>query len=64
MIQICYSKHHVGDRKFGEKLPLEDKRETHGFCEHCRVLEIQDIEMALGKRRGQRSEVARASIPR
>ena len=44
MIRICYSNFHIGDRKFGEKEPLEDKRETHGVCEPCLKKEIEGIE--------------------
>jgi hypothetical protein len=51
MIRICYSIHHIGDRKFGEKEPLEDKRETHGLCDPCFREEIQDIEIALQEHR-------------
>lgn len=43
MIQICYSKHHVGDRKYGEKDPLEDRSETHGICDPCFPREMEDI---------------------
>jgi len=47
MIRVCYSIHHIGDRKFGEKGPLEDKRETHGLCNLCFEKEIRDIHIAL-----------------
>jgi hypothetical protein len=43
MIQICYSKHHVGDRKYGEKEPLEDKSITSGICSSCYPEELKDI---------------------
>jgi hypothetical protein len=44
MIRICYSKFHIGDRKFGEKEPLEDKRATHGLCGPCFEKEMGVIE--------------------
>ncbi len=62
MIRICYSKHHIGDRKFGEKEPLEDKRETHGICEPCLVKEIEMIEGSKQKAVGR--EISNASISR
>ncbi len=43
MIQICCSKHHIGDRKYGEKEPLKDKSETHGICDECFPREMEDI---------------------
>lgn len=59
MIRVCYSIHHVGNRKFGEKEPLEDKRETHGLCDSCFEKEIQDIQIAL---KGNRIPNANAAI--
>jgi len=47
MIRICYSEHHQGDRKFGEKPPFEDKRETHGLCDACFKFERIEIRRAL-----------------
>jgi hypothetical protein len=47
MIRICYSKFHTGDRKFGEKEPFEDRRETHGVCNDCFPLEKEDIRKAM-----------------
>lgn len=43
MIRVCYSKHHIGDRKFGEKAPFEDKSETSGVCEECFPKEMENI---------------------
>jgi len=43
MIQICYSKFHQGDRKYGEKEPLSDKSETHGVCSECWPMELKYI---------------------
>ncbi len=40
MIRVCYRCKIV----FGEKEPLEDKRETHGICKGCFPKEIEDIE--------------------
>jgi len=47
MIRVCCSSFHIGDRKFGEKLPMEDKSETHGFCFSCFAKEKEDIERQL-----------------
>lgn len=44
MVRMCYSKFHVGDRKFGEKEPFDDKRVTHGICGDCSPKEMADIE--------------------
>jgi hypothetical protein len=44
MIRICCSKYHIGDRKFGEKEPIEDKSLTHGFCPRCFELEAKDVD--------------------
>ena len=46
MIQACYSKHHIGDRKYGEKEPLKDRSETHGICDACFPREMEDIRAA------------------
>lgn len=35
MIRVCVSNFHVGDRVFGEKEPLVDHSQTHGFCNPC-----------------------------
>ncbi len=35
MIRICISQFHLGNKVFGEKEPLEDREETHGFCAIC-----------------------------
>lgn len=43
MIQICYSKFHQGNRKYGEKEPLHEKSETHGVCDRCWPLELEHI---------------------
>ncbi len=51
MIRICSSDHHVGIRIFGEKEPLEDKSETHGYCDECFKLEKIEIQRALKKLR-------------
>jgi hypothetical protein len=51
MIRICCSNHHVGDRVFGEKEPLDDKNETHGYCDPCFELEEIEIQIALKKLR-------------
>lgn len=51
MIRICYGKHHVGDRKIGEKPPYEDKSETGGLCDECFKLEKIEIQRALKKLR-------------
>ena len=51
MIRVCCSDHHVGDRIFGEKEPLEDKSETHGYCDECFEFETVEIQRALKKLR-------------
>jgi hypothetical protein len=51
MIQICCSKHHIGDRKFGEKEPLENKNETHGLCDVCFPIEMKEIKESLKRLR-------------
>ena len=43
MIRVCCSEFHVGDRIFGEKEPLENKNETHGYCESCFAKEIEKV---------------------
>jgi len=62
MIQVCYSNHHIGDRKYGEKEPLEDKRETHGLCNLCFEKEIQDIQIALKEHRIAKANAAIGNI--
>ena len=47
MIRVCYRCKIV----FGEKEPFEDKSETHGLCDECFVLEMNDIEAALKRMR-------------
>ena len=47
MIRVCYRCKIV----FGEKEPLEDRSETHGLCDECFVLEMNDIEAALKRMR-------------
>jgi hypothetical protein len=49
MIQICYSTFHIGDRKFGEKEPLSDKRATHGICNTCFPKEMEMVRAAIKK---------------
>ena len=51
MIRICYSEHHQGDRKFGEKPPYDDKSETGGLCDACFEFERIEIQRALKKLR-------------
>jgi hypothetical protein len=43
MIQVCYSKYHIGDRKYGEKEPFSDRSETHGVCSKCWSRELRYI---------------------
>jgi hypothetical protein len=43
MIRKCY----VCKKVFGTKEPLEDKRITHGLCDHCFIKEKQKIEREL-----------------
>ena len=43
MIRICCSEFHEGDRVFGEKEPMENKSETHGFCFSCLEKELEKI---------------------
>lgn len=50
-MKICYSKFHRGDRKYGEKEPLEDKSETHGVCSLCWPLELKHIKKEYKKYR-------------
>ena len=52
MVRVCCSSHHVGDRVFGEKEPIEDRSETHGFCGDCFRLELADVEEGLKNERG------------
>ncbi len=47
MIRICYSIHHVGDRKFGEKPPFDDPTETHGLCSSCFPIEMEDLKREI-----------------
>jgi hypothetical protein len=51
MIRVCYGKNHKGDRKMGEKEPLDDKSETHGLCDQCFEEEKIEIRIALKKLR-------------
>ncbi len=51
MRRMCSSDHHVGDRCFGEKEPLEDKTETHGYCDPCFEVEKIELQIALRKLR-------------
>lgn len=51
MIRICCSKHHQGNKVFGEKEPFENKDETHGYCDECFKLETVEIQIALQKLR-------------
>lgn len=44
MIRVCYSKFHKGSQIFGEKPPYEDKSYTHGLCETCFDLEMEELE--------------------
>ncbi len=43
MIQWCCSKFHFGDRVFGEKEPLDDRRKTHGICRDCFQKECENM---------------------
>ena len=52
MIRVCCSSHHIGDRVFGEKEPIEDQSETHGYCDGCFRLELADVEEGLKNERG------------
>jgi hypothetical protein len=52
MVRVCCSSHHVGDRVFGEKEPIEDRLETHGYCDDCFRLELADLEEGLKNERG------------
>jgi hypothetical protein len=54
MIQICCSRHHVGDRRYGEKEPLKDRTETHGICDACFPKDMEDIRTAMKKHRETR----------
>jgi hypothetical protein len=47
MLRVCCSDYHVGERLIGEKEPLEDRSETHGYCETCLKLELKDMKAAL-----------------
>src|SRR4030042_930076 len=57
MIRMCYSKFHVGDRKFGEKEPLDKKGETSGLCPDCQPKEWRrlekDIETMMAKKKAK-----------
>lgn len=53
MIRICYSKFHTGDRKFGEKEPFENKKETGGICPKCLPLEKAVIQEYIDKLEGR-----------
>lgn len=44
MRRICCSIFHKGDCFFGEKEPLENKVETHGYCDTCFP---REMEMAM-----------------
>lgn len=50
MLRICCSIFHIGDRQFGEKPPLEDKSETHGYCPECFTKEAKKIKATLASR--------------
>ena len=43
MIRVCFSIHHVGNRVFGEKEPLDDRSETHGLCPDCLPKDLADF---------------------
>ncbi len=43
MIRICYSIHHQGNRKFGEKPPFDDLSETGGLCDRCFPIEKERL---------------------
>jgi len=50
MIRVCC----VCRKKYGEKEPLEDKRETHGYCDEC-------LPQILNKQVGTKKD--RAALP-
>ncbi len=50
MIRICCSSFHTGEKIFGEKEPLEDKSETHGFCPDCLRKEMMNVEGQFNER--------------
>lgn len=50
MIRVCYSEFHSGDRVLGEKEPFEDRSETHGLCDGCLKLELENIDKRKKKR--------------
>jgi len=45
MIRVCC----ICNKIFGEKPPLENKSETHGFCEKCFPLEMKKLEVEMKK---------------
>ena len=52
MIRVCCSSYHAGDRVFGEKEPIEDRSETHGYCPACCEKELAAYEGVTDGRSG------------
>jgi hypothetical protein len=56
MIKVCCSPFHIGDRKYGEKEPLEWKVETHGYCFSCYLLEMEEARKLIEELKQERKE--------